>query len=557
MRELEGNIGIVNFEHEGVQAELKTLKEISEGLEGSAKNGPYWLDTNNTNEFLTAYTRVGLLKERIIARSIPDLQTRLEGLEQEIASATRTIEFSSSEEGEVISNPRLRFVENNQIEFDGEKIQLGDRQFRILRYLNANIGEQVRSSIITQEILGVQSARVAGLNEIIQALKKKFNIPGREPLIISGGRAQASWVMLQGVKFADLEKEEESTEEVKPPVEVRDKRPSLEIDLEKREVKILVNEKEETVRISDDIEWEVFKFFKRNPGKEIVPYNSELMELPKSILGVRVANTQIQRINFAIQYLMGILNIEGLKPVITEKKVGEVLTYLFEAKEVTETGEELGQFDVRLSNGLVIKTEGSWESTALRRLDSLKGKGIQRNELTSLLFGRVDSHTTSMTYGVIHKLNLLLPASQQIVNERGMISLPVIMFPEVPDAEITPLTGSSMSVDTALWVDIPYEATKEEERSEEETRILDKVISVILQEPHSKIRFEVLQKELYSPKRSRSRSGIIFCQIYLAADLKLFFGSAFSKIREEALVEFLRSKWTEQEEDIYNNGCVA
>ena len=92
---------------------------------------------------------------------------------------------------------------------------------------------------------------------------------------------------------------------------------------------------------------------------------------------------------------------------------------------------------------------------------------------------------------------------------------------------------------------IPYEVTEEEKRSRKETLILDAIVSSLLNNP--KIRFEDLQRYLYSSERAKPILGGQLVYVYQAQELKEKFSSALSKMREEAVIEKLRESWDEND----------
>lgn len=99
---------------------------------------------------------------------------------------------------------------------------------------------------------------------------------------------------------------------------------------------------------------------------------------------------------------------------------------------------------------------------------------------------------------------------------------------------------------------VPYRPTKEEMRSEEETRIVDKIIFSLL-EGGGKIYFEKLQKYLETDERIEIVGGQRYYRIYEAKELiaKFFFG--LNKLREENEIEMLREAWTENDRRTWEN----
>ncbi len=81
---------------------------------------------------------------------------------------------------------------------------------------------------------------------------------------------------------------------------------------------------------------------------------------------------------------------------------------------------KLSEFDVRLSDGLVVKTEGSWEMQALRKLDELGGTRMPIAELSVLVFPNdAEERGINRIMGIIAKLNRLLSnSSKQVIWEK-------------------------------------------------------------------------------------------------------------------------------------------
>jgi len=95
----------------------------------------------------------------------------------------------------------------------------------------------------------------------------------------------------------------------------------------------------------------------------------------------------------------------------------------------------------------------------------------------------------------------------------------------------------------------PYEPTEEEKRSKEETRLLAVIVSMLSVNP--RLRFEELQRELYSKERDRQVLGDKIYFIYRAEELKDKFVSAFTKMREEAEIAHLKETWTVEERQLW------
>lgn len=162
--------------------------------------------------FLRSYMRVGLLKERIAERTLPEYRELLENLKE-------SDEEKPNEETEELSQddkkPKLVFLageqlkqRGNEIELNGKRIQLGENEYKLLKYLSNHIDEEVRTGVILQEAFEGRSAQDVNLTSRAKALAKKLNLSeGPNYIETSGNKASASWIKLQGVEIPNQEKE--------------------------------------------------------------------------------------------------------------------------------------------------------------------------------------------------------------------------------------------------------------------------------------------------------------------------------------------------------------
>lgn len=114
-----------------------------------------------------------------------------------------------------------------------------------------------------------------------------------------------------------------------------------------------------------------------------------------------------------------------------------------------------------------------------------------------------------------------------------------------------PITPEDLEEDKIPQVvEYPYVPTKDEKRSDEETKILDYIVKTLL--VNSKVSFGEFQRLLYSEKRTgRAPGGGRRFFVYQGKEIKEIFRSAMRKIREEAEIPSLRETWSEQEKAIW------
>lgn len=340
MIEQETSLDKLNTKLEKAEDRLAGAQNIVSNIEtpeflisGRPTPEPLRLDIEDDLMFLENLDRVGRVKLRLIER-IPAATQEIQDLRAQISqvqiSATGTLDFPKSPEASYeVAKQRLQFLEGSTIAFGGEEIELTDKEHRLLIYLSGKIGVQVKTGEILKSGFEGRPAATVHLSDVAKNLQKKLTSYKEGEYLVSSGRiAQASWIKLQGVEV--------------PPVEVGDKRPALEIDLGKREIRIKCNGFEKVVSISNKINWEVFNVFEQNPGNALVPYYPKLMDIPE-LNGIRNANNQYESVMSAIMYLMTNLNVEGLEPIISAKPVGDpkgnTVEYTFNAKEVTQKRE--------------------------------------------------------------------------------------------------------------------------------------------------------------------------------------------------------------------------
>lgn len=186
---------MIEQEQSIIEAKLAQAQTVVEGIEtvGFSQKGLLRLDQDVSDrvqaaQFLDNYARVGLLKERLLERALPNFRLQLEQTDQVIGQE------------QVPAMSKLAFLNPNEVELDGTKIVLSEKQAGILRFLARNIGEQVKSGQVSLEALNNPNTAASRFRVRVAELKEKLNQEGKPEIIVSSGKkAQASWVMLQGV----------------------------------------------------------------------------------------------------------------------------------------------------------------------------------------------------------------------------------------------------------------------------------------------------------------------------------------------------------------------
>lgn len=112
---------------------------------------------------------------------------------------------------------------------------------------------------------------------------------------------------------------------------------------------------------------------------------------------------------------------------------------------------------------------------------------------------------------------------------------------QVPqEPALTGVESSPSQFDSGVLV-IPYEPTEDEQRSDEETKILQFVVEALSR--NRTITFEELQKATSPESRIRTVAGKRQLPIYQAHELKEMFNAALRKFREESAILNLKEQW--------------
>jgi len=209
----------------------------------------------------------------------------------------------------------------------------------------------------------------------------------------------------------------------------------------------------------------------------------------------------------------------------------------------------------KLNLQAVIEGKGDQATVYLERLAQKDTAKLQA-ELEELI-ARRDSLQAKLDQGILENHDHMVPIVRRIAELEALLEITkageeknevevegIELKPE--DIVITP-TDTETSADVLI---IPYEPSEEEKRSDEETKILDFVVSTLL--ANMRISFEDLQKELFSDKRiGKAPGGGRRLFIYQAKELKEMLRSALRKIREEAEITDLRKEWGSGDEQIW------
>lgn len=239
-------------------------------------------------------------------------------------------------------------------------------------------------------------------------------------------------------------------------------------------------------------------------------------------------------------------------------------------------------FEFTLPDGQIVRIMGKMKAKTLEKL--LEGFGenrpIETDELALTLYGIYNRDTYTLTQSFIARLRkdlqpfnwrIIQPVGppERVKGRKAAYHLKKIQVSEEPpetiqEVEITPpgeeeIFTAAIPPTVALPQDIiemPYVPTEEEKRSEEETQILNVIVSLFSANLHNpRIRFDDVNREL-SPQIQRKSlpaalGGKPLYRIYSAAELKDKFASAYRKFREEAAISHIRETWTEEEKSLW------
>lgn len=293
--------------------------------------------------------------------------------------------------------------------------------------------------------------------------------------------------------------------------------------------------------------------------------------------------------------------IVNLVPATDRFKRRKALYYLSQKestreKEKTAQKRNLEEFRVILPDGQVIKLKSRLQAQALEQLiQTSEDKQIATDELAKILYAGDSKQQLVSTYSVLlglhkhleranwrlvktgytgaekkrgqhNKYYLKKIVEEQVPTTAEPAEIPSAKEPETTITTITPTVEpafpqepkpieapSPNPVEVRIpWEEvtiIPYTPTKEERRSQEETRILGVIVSSLLSE--TRMRFEQIQTRLFSGDRAKPLVGGEAILIYQAEELIAGFSSAFRKIREEAAIGVLKDNWVEEEEKLW------
>lgn len=502
---------------------------------------------------ISQYNGVDLKKalHRLNAWMLPALMTKLQGKGWDIINAQPNrslgaeyllVQIQKPEEilvvREDVEEEIIKLLE--KFEQDTQEVQFTATERRIINYYKGkNVfteSKKVNVDELTENIWGQEVSRKVRAERIttMQArIKEKIRKTGWDIINI---HPQGKNVI--GEYYLKVFKQEEEGEKKKELI------PELEIDLGKREVRIEGDGINEIVRIPDNIEWEIFKILANKPNFDFNPYIEELRAIPEKS-GIPHAHFQGQRVQYALRQLMSTLNIKDLNPVIVEKKIGKNYLYSLNVSKVTNKGEiaeQLGEFDVSVAPGLVVKTQGSFEAKGLRKLVDQGGSKISIPELSRWMFDKPDG--ISRTIGVIGKLNSLLVES----NYRITWDNEGVWLQEKESEAHTDSANEDSPLEIGLIL------TDEELRTYSQT----KALAVFLNEltKFGKIdwlRFHREIADLILADRKREILGRHQFAPFTVNEIQDLVLSAITKLTREYQFSALHSRWNEEDEKLWDD----
>lgn len=150
-------------------------------------------DREQAAQFLGNYARVGLIKERLLEKAIPQLEAEVERVSQ------------AGEEGRLgeLAPSRTKLVffpDQNQIELEGRMIVLSQKERAILQTLAGRLNEVVRSRDLSREALDNPDPVKISLRRIVDGIKAKINPKDGPQLLSSVMRSAQSGYKLEGVE---------------------------------------------------------------------------------------------------------------------------------------------------------------------------------------------------------------------------------------------------------------------------------------------------------------------------------------------------------------------
>ncbi|KKS04887.1 hypothetical protein A2W45_03525 [Candidatus Curtissbacteria bacterium RIFCSPHIGHO2_12_41_11] len=485
---------------------------------------------------------------------------------------------------EEVEKPILRFFTGqNQIELAGRRIKLADKQLKVLQVLARSVGQKIPTRRLSQEAFANPTPRETFLSDKVKRLRERINSPEwGDILVSSGNKSGGSWYLLQNVNVVWPEETRSETVKEKPisrVEEVEKRLPTLRIDQETREVTI----DGRTVKISGRINWEVFNHLAKNQNKDILW--SEIARIARG-----VGSKAKYPARDVVDSIKRILEFDPKNPqLIISSRPGGKITYRLNAQvefvgevEKTKRYKESHQvFEVTLPDGQIIEIRGKLRARALESLaKTSKENPVQTDKISEALYGVYSETNQALIWRMMSNLRKFLkPFNWQIVNTVGgeriqgelgayylekitkqveavptgeeapVIEEVALVIEEAPLPEAAVPVVEPAEVQPPEVIVKPYEPTEEEKRSKEETRLLAVIVSMLSVNP--RLRFEELQRELYSKERDRQVLGDKIYFIYRAEELKDKFVSAFTKMREEAEIAHLKETWTVEERQLW------
>ena len=215
--------------------------------------------------------------------------------------------------------------------------------------------------------------------------------------------------------------------------------------------------------------------------------------------------------------------------------------------------------NVTLPNGQVIETDSAWPyylaqfiadgtNSVGEMAEKVYGEDNKKNrgrvnaaiaaanrtiKNSGYKFANITSRSDS-NRGIQSKFEWHDPSGNAVILRKHEVVLP----PKVPDT-------------IAEVIEIPYTPSEDEIRSDEETRIVIALTSML--KNSSVIDFAVLQRLLRTEDRIKTLHRQRMYRPYQADELRSLFASGLKKLQEESLSPVLRKSWTENDEKAWVN----
>lgn len=157
-----------------------------------------------------------------------------------------------------------------------------------------------------------------------------------------------------------------------------------------------------------------------------------------------------------------------------------------------------------------------------------------RNRIAPIIFGLNKRYLNplGLTVENTNATNHRLPASYQ----------PRLLTEEAAQSV---KSSHSLALAPVSVTEVPYAPTEEEIRTEEETRVVEKIVNLLFKS--RRIDFAALQTSLRTNERIKNMHGQRMYHPYKIEEVKKLFESGVRKLREESASVNLKSKWTDSD----------